>query len=322
MKRKEITVIIPAYNAEKHIEKMIESLARQSFKDFEVIVVNDGSTDKTEFIALDSIKKHKLSGRVITKKNGGQSSARNAGIKAASGKWLVMPDADDYLQCDYLKDLYDAVEKNDSEVGFCDINIVSDRNLSEESKCCCKNITKKGKDFFIDFIKHDIKIGPYCLIINLDFLKKNKIIFNERMRYSEEFVFITESLYNAGNVVHVERTLYNYCLRPNSVSTSISLDGILDAYGELKKYEAEFNLNDFYDVTFRKIALKRWILASAHFCAKVMDYKKYEKTMKELNAKSEVKKLIGIEGIDMRTKMAALLFCLSNKVFYTVARKV
>lgn len=319
---REITVVIPAYNAERHIGKIIESLAGQSFNDFELIVVNDGSTDKTEFVALDAIKKNNLDGRVITRENGGQSSARNTGIKAASGKWLVMPDADDYLQCNYLRDLHDMVKKTGSEVGFCDINMVADKNLFEESRHDGNYTTKKGRDFFIDFIKHDVKIGPYCLIIDLDFLKKNKIIFNECMRYSEEFVFITELLYNAGSVVHVERTLYNYCLRPNSVSTSISLNGILDAYDELKKYEAKFNSNDFYDVTFRKIALKRWILASAHFCAKVMDYKKYEKTMRKLNAKSEIGGLIGMKDVGTKTKMAAALFCLSSRAFYAAVRRV
>lgn len=323
MKGREITVVIPAYNTEKHIEKMIESLAKQSFGDFELIVINDGSTDGTEAVASDAIKKYGLNGRVITKKNDGQSSARNAGIKVASGKWLVMPDADDYLQRDYLKKLHDAVEKTDSEVGFCDINMVSDENLTEELKHDDSGHTvKRGKDFFVDFIKHNIKIGPVCLIADLDFLRRNKITFNENMRYSEEFVFITELLYNAKNIVHVKQALYNYCLRPNSVSTSIDFDGILNTYRELKKYESKFNSDDFYDTTFRKIALKRWLLASAHFCAKVMDYKKYDKIMKELNARSEIGKLVGMKGVDIKTKMAAALFYLNSKMFYIAVRKV
>ena len=322
MKGKEVSVVIPAYNAEKHIGKMIESLAKQSFGDFEIIVVNDGSTDGTEAVALDAIKKYGLNGRVITKKNGGQSSARNAGIKAATGKWLVMPDADDYLQCDYLKNLYDAVEKNKSEVGFCDINMVDDGNLSENLNHDDSCVMKKGKEFFIDFIKHDVKIGPVCLIMNLDFLRNNKFSFDESMGYSEEFVFITELLYRAENVTHTEQKLYNYCIRPNSVSTSIDMQGLLKTYNRLKEYEKKYNSDNVYDVAFRQLALRRWVLASAHFCAKVMDYKEYEKIMKKLNAKREIGGLIGMKDVDIKTKMAAMLFCLSNRAFYFMVRRV
>ena len=66
------------------------------------------------------------------------------------------------------------------------------------------------------------------------------------------------------------------------MSTSIDVDGLLKTYDELRKYEAGFSMDNFYDKSFKKIALKRWILASAHFCARVMSYKEYKKTMRRL----------------------------------------
>ena len=103
-----LSIIIPIYNAENYISNCLKSIFAQSFSDYEVVLVNDGSKDKS----LDMCKKIAYDDRrvtVIDKENGGASSARNAGIKAASGEYLMFIDADDYIDDGYLEAMYNAV---------------------------------------------------------------------------------------------------------------------------------------------------------------------------------------------------------------------
>src|SRR5699024_3819356 len=99
-----VSVIIPCYNVEKYIERCIKSVLFQSFLNFEVIVINDGSTDKTEHLLIE-LEREDSRIRLINKKNGGLSEARNTGIKIAKGSYITFIDSDDYVSQDYFSNL-------------------------------------------------------------------------------------------------------------------------------------------------------------------------------------------------------------------------
>ena len=102
-----ISVIIPVYNTEKYVEKCLESLAKQEMKDFEVIIVNDGSTDNSENVIKNYMQSSKLNIKYLEKENGGLASARNYGVEKASGKYISFFVSDDYLD----KNLFSELEK-------------------------------------------------------------------------------------------------------------------------------------------------------------------------------------------------------------------
>lgn len=113
-----ITVVIPAYNVEKYIDRCLDSFVRQSYKNLEIIVINDGSTDRTEesiqsFVERDS--------RVfkISQKNQGLSAARNAGIEAAKGQYITFVDSDDFVSENYIEHLFEIMIKEQAEVSVC-----------------------------------------------------------------------------------------------------------------------------------------------------------------------------------------------------------
>ena len=118
MKKHTISVIIPVYNAESYLDGCIKSFINQTFTDFELILVNDGSSDRSSEICSRAAADD---GRIvlIDKKNGGVSSARNAGLDAASGDWIVFADSDDFAQPDCLRVLLEAAinSKADFAVG-------------------------------------------------------------------------------------------------------------------------------------------------------------------------------------------------------------
>lgn len=113
-----ISVIIPVYNVEKYIEECVESIINQTYKNMEIILVDDGSTDNSGKICDEYIEKDERI-KVIHKKNGGLSSARNEGIKIANGKYLTFIDSDDYITSDMIEELYLSLTKTNSDISIC-----------------------------------------------------------------------------------------------------------------------------------------------------------------------------------------------------------
>ena len=106
----EISIVIPCYNEENNIKRCIDSIKKQSYRDFEVILVDDGSTDKTAEVIKKNIKEDKRF-KYYHKENGGVSSARNYGIKKSAGHYISFIDSDDYINPDFLKLLYENIKE-------------------------------------------------------------------------------------------------------------------------------------------------------------------------------------------------------------------
>ena len=121
-----VSVIVPVYNVEGYLEKCLESLVRQSLKDIEIIVVNDGATDNSLKIAKKYEEKYSNILKVYSKRNGGLSDARNFGLKYAKGKYVAFVDSDDYVKNDMFLKLYNFAVKNDLDVVVSDTIIKTD----------------------------------------------------------------------------------------------------------------------------------------------------------------------------------------------------
>ena len=116
-----VSVIVPVYNVEKYLDKCLDSLANQTLKDLEIIIVNDGSPDNSEDIIKKYTKKYK-NFKYYKKENGGLSSARNYGIKYASGDYIAFLDSDDYVKSDMYEKMYEKAIKGNYDLVVCDID--------------------------------------------------------------------------------------------------------------------------------------------------------------------------------------------------------
>ena len=129
-----ISVVVPVFNVEKYLKKCIESIINQTKKELQIILVNDGSTDKSGKIC-DSYKEKDKRICVIHKKNGGLSSARNAGINIARGQYIAFIDSDDWIEPDYFELLYKGIEKFNADISVIQFNKIRDfKKISYISK--------------------------------------------------------------------------------------------------------------------------------------------------------------------------------------------
>lgn len=226
-----ITIVVPCYNVEDNIEKCISSIKNQSYTNFEAIFVDDGSKDKTR----DEIQKYiEDDDRMIYayKENGGPSSARNFGIEKASGKYICFVDSDDHIENNYLKELYDNLIENRSDIALCYFNRVYENKVD-------LNKVHPGFDNLIKFP------AAWNKICKTSLFKDNDIRYPEG-KISEDLCAFTKLLMITENVSIVEKPLYQYMQSSASISHACD-DRIYDVYGIIEDLEDFAHKNNVYN---------------------------------------------------------------------------
>ena len=219
-----ISIIIPAYNSENYIARCIESVINQSYSNLEIIIINDGSKDKS----MSILKKYeKKDSRIILidQKNKGVALTRNRGIEVASGKYLMFIDNDDYIDLDYIKEMHSAIENSDIVIGgykrVNDNKILFKKNIKNIKFGIYENVAPWGKLIKREFlIRNDIKFYNYSI--------GEDIIFNLKLYSSTNKIVISKS------------TGYNWYYNSISVSNTSQKsfnENILNLYNEMIKYE-------------------------------------------------------------------------------------
>lgn len=212
----EVSIIITLYNAEKYIEETILSAINQTYKNKEIIVIDDGSTDNSSKIVKKYLDENI---RYYYQENRGVAVARNKGIKLAKGNYISFLDSDDILYKDKIQKQIEQIKKDDSDACYCGYNNWYDKSNKKEVK---KMIFKKGK--IIEFYLNENTIPQTCTwIINKNILNKQKIQFTEKCNWGEDLEFFSKILLYS-NVTFVEEELMDYRIREvESLSSKFKL---------------------------------------------------------------------------------------------------
>jgi glycosyltransferase involved in cell wall biosynthesis len=205
-----ISVIIPVYNGEQYVKACLEMMMNQSYKNLEIIVVDDGSSDSSASLTLDYPVK-----LIRHEKNRGLSAARNTGIDAAQGSHIHFMDVDDAINSDYYKVLIEAITETGSDIAC--------GGMINEKKAYKTRIYKKREVFTSAKDKLEATyVGKWGYVwrylFRLDFLKQNKLLFEEG-RFIEDLMFSLPAVYYANKVVVVPDAEYLYFQRHNSIMT-------------------------------------------------------------------------------------------------------
>lgn len=210
-----ISVIVPVYNMEKYIHRCINSILDQTFKDFELILVDDGSLDKSGKICdLYSEKDNRI--KVIHKKNGGLSDARNTGLDIAQGEFISFVDSDDYIESDMYEKLLIACEVNNSKIAMCGRYNVHGEEVKPMFSFEGLKIWDSKKAIENLLTWDNIDSSACDKLFNRDLF--NGVRFPVG-KYSEDIFVMARIIHNAGKVVHIGEAKYYYFHRSNSITT-------------------------------------------------------------------------------------------------------
>ena len=256
-----VSVIIPVYNVEKYLEEALESVINQSLKDIEIIVINDGSTDRSLRIIKEYANKDKRI-KIINQKNQGLSIARNMGIEKAKGKYICFMDSDDYIDLKTLEICYKKCEKYKLEMVCFDAFLFSsienfkyianyDRSFIEVNKIFT------GREFTRLCLKNKKNIVSSCLyFFKREILYKEKLKFYSGIQY-EDNLFSTILFDKVERLMYINKQFYFRRYRENSITTQKAtkkkLEDLFKVSDELINYRNEQCTNRISSINLKKI---------------------------------------------------------------------
>ncbi|MFR0779345.1 MAG: glycosyltransferase [Zhenhengia sp.] len=224
-----VSIVVPIYNVEKYLDRSIQSLISQSLQDIEIILVNDGSEDNSLAICKNYERRDKRI-KVIDKPNGGVSSARNEGIKVATGEYIGFIDPDDWIENNMYEQLYMQITKTRCEVAMCNFVIDDNRVIKEIYLPTDKHVLNKQdiKEWLIPNIvgPEDLNsnrstiMGSACrLLVKREIIMDQQILFPINIPLMEDLLWCIEIFANSNRIVIDRGLYYHYMKNDNSAVT-------------------------------------------------------------------------------------------------------
>lgn len=210
-----VSVVVPIYNVEKYLEDCLHTVIAQTYKNIEVILVDDGATDNSGKIA-DKLAKKNKNFVVIHKNNGGLSDARNAGIRAAKGEYITFVDSDDCIDIIFVENLMQAIMESGADIAQCN----NSRKLYQLGRGSGKLTTLNGGNAFVELMRFkSISPTAWGKIYKISLFRDNNLEFPVG-RIHEDTAILYKLIYSASKVVCIDKVLYYYRVNNNSIMTA------------------------------------------------------------------------------------------------------
>ena len=294
-----ISIIIPVYNVEKYVEKCADSLFSQSYKNLELIFINDGSTDKSGELChkiADTNPDAQIKIIVIDKENGGVSSARNRGLEIATGKYIMYVDPDDYCEPEYVEKLYRAIKDNECDMAECSYYIdYTPDNIKPFTLPFSEDVITDvyGALFYEKATGRMNKLPAYLWlgIFKADVIKENDIRFDESVKYGEDFLFFVEYSRFCHKIAVVNEPLYHSVHRDGSSASRLKFSiehsmrtiYLTDAFTEITR---DVNWRDKQEYIYKRYV--SFVPQSAILMTRASGLKEKRKVLRSLIKKSDV----------------------------------
>ena len=308
-----VSVIVPVYNASQYISRTLDSIIAQDFDSFEIIVVDDGSTDNSLEIINRCLDDCKISHKVIHQENAGVSVARNVGIDESQGDYLVFVDADDYVSNNHLSSLYN---------GKTDFSLTLYAK-KEGDKLTSLDTYSQDMISTHDFIEMELNMqitfNFFQLMYKADIIKDNNVKFTPGTVYGEDTEFAHKAL-NYGNEIAINNEVtYYYVQHQDSAinTTEYKRFDIVEIFEGLAEFYKKNNKSEFADLIITSRIPKAIFGNMNFFFYNGYDFDEVLSKMKELNL---LEKLSKFEG-DSKFKLKIRLFLLNPKLYYKMWKK-
>lgn len=296
-----ITIIIPAYNIECYLNKCIESIVKQTYKDIEIIIVNDGSTDNTSKMC-DIWKNKDNRIKYIYKNNGGLSSARNSGLNIATGKYIVFIDSDDFIENNMIEVLYNNIKNNDADISICNRYYYYEKD--NQSRLRFEHVNKiinmDKKEALINLMNFSyFDMSAWCKMYKKELF--NDIRFPEG-KYCEDYYIMYKLFDKTNKIVYDSRPLYYYLQREGSITKKkeLLLDYVYASEEQMeyisKKYpELEIYCKSAYALSYltiyNKVIINGGVVSKKiikEFKEKIKSNKKYVYNNKKISISRKI----------------------------------
>ena len=255
------SIIIPVYNAEKIITRCLESIARQTFKDFEVVMVNDGSKDRSEEVINEFLAIHSdVDAHLVRQQNAGAGVARNVGISQSKGEYIVFLDSDDYIEDNYLESIYEKIKDEDADVVF--IDIIREREggavIRHEDMSRFANL---GKERLIRWqITGETPWGGCRKAVRSSIIRDNQLEYAP-IKVGEESIFSLRILEEAKRIAFQPKAIYHYVETDTSLTAHDEIGNSLGVFNFIYSYLKENGKLEKYSETVRSMAVTTMTIA-------------------------------------------------------------
>lgn len=282
-----VSVVIPVYGVEAYITHTMQSLQNQTFRDFEIILVDDGSPDQSIAVAKAALENSDLTYRILTQENSGQGVARNTGVAAAKGEWIYFLDSDDVIQPQTLERMLELTEEYPAaDIVYTDYQYVYE-DVFRKEPVAEEKVTAFTREEMLEgfLLRKKVVLVPGTLY-RKSFLEDNNIR-HIGIRWSEDQLFMWNVLSYVKQVVHTSRVLYNYFRHPGSTMSATPTGRVVDAYAVWKETMPRLG-----DENTKRFALARWVLGCIRVYAQRSNYAQWKGLAESLEVTKHMEVLL------------------------------
>jgi glycosyltransferase involved in cell wall biosynthesis len=286
-----ISIIVPVYKVGDYIKYTVQSIINQDYRNFELVLVDDGSPDDSAAIAESLLKESSVEYSIIHTENRGVSAARNTGMEYAKGRYVIMVDADDVLTPDFLGKYVSLIKK------YPNINIYSTSFtifkgdwVIEQPKLSMPVMEYEAEVAQIAFYNRNPRFLLPTLMYSKGFLDKYAIRFDESVRFSEDVQFIWRSLaLNTSSVVHSSFSGYHYILHEGSTMTASGIQKIMTGCKGVVKLDED--IHESLTSSIKDTFVPMWFFSMLHSSAKMLPYSLFKDLYRQSESKPHMKML-------------------------------
>lgn len=228
-----VSIIVPVYKAEAYLHRCVDSILAQTFTDWELLLIDDGSLDKSGEICDEYTKKDSRI-RVIHKKNSGVAAARQDGLELSQGEYIIHADSDDWMEPQTLLELYTVAQQEKADVVLCDYYIVNGdfKTYVKQKPTQISNNDRIIKDFTRNLLG-----SLWNKLVRRECILKYNVHFIPEINYSEDLLFCYQLFVNPVKTVYLGKAFYNYVMQDSSITHNLSrknIDTRLKVYEQMK----------------------------------------------------------------------------------------
>ncbi len=308
-----VSIIVPVYNSEKTIDRCVQSIIEQTYQDLQIILVDDGSTDSSQDKCKAWTKKDKRV-IVITKQNGGVSSARNAGLEQVQGEYVGFVDSDDVIMSTYIEKLLSMIKDNQADMSIC-----KSKKTVEEQVGNFQTIVYDTEAMLDNLLYGKISTGVWGMLVKAEIITVNGLRFAEGYKYSEDLHMVWRLANYSKKTAFTKERHYVYFETEGSAMTKFNLDrrDSLKLFDDLENFFVEQRPR--FARRFAKYGVSKNYWSYFWQAAVKLDKSEYMTEMKDLSAKKHFVRLITYPVL--KVSCSAICGIISFALFRILAKK-